>query len=250
MPLSEPGESLPVLWVPFFENAIVKLGRLQSPTPVALYYNPLLDLALFTYWEESQGRFRVASIRALPGERLANPDADVPLLPHWMTVENAPIDVLGETSAQRLDLFERAHPARERGAAHDETTFASAAAGLRAALPRLAWSAVHRAQWAAAAEPWLGPALDGIETALAAGDPAILMKTAPDTDQETAEALARLPADFIARLTLDMVLEGRGEQRLLIGSVPEDGAVYVLVACRLDGNVCTLRRFELVSLLD
>ena len=41
-------ESLSVLWRPFFANAIVKLGRLRSPAPVALYYNPLLDVAVFT----------------------------------------------------------------------------------------------------------------------------------------------------------------------------------------------------------
>ena len=33
------GESLSALWRPFFANAIVKLGRLRSPAPVALYYN-------------------------------------------------------------------------------------------------------------------------------------------------------------------------------------------------------------------
>ena len=39
---------LGVLWAPFFDNAIVKLGRLQSPAPVALFYNPLLDVGLLT----------------------------------------------------------------------------------------------------------------------------------------------------------------------------------------------------------
>ena len=34
----------------FFENAMVKVGRLNATVPVVLYYNPLLDVALFTLW--------------------------------------------------------------------------------------------------------------------------------------------------------------------------------------------------------
>ena len=67
VPLTGAEASLPVLWTPFFENVIVKLGRVQSDAPVALYYNPLLDIALFTVWERRQTQYRVTSIRALPG---------------------------------------------------------------------------------------------------------------------------------------------------------------------------------------
>ena len=77
VPFKGAEESLPALWAPFFENAIVKLGRVQSDAPAALYYNPLLDIAVFTVWERRQGQFRVASIRALPGEHLADPEAVV-----------------------------------------------------------------------------------------------------------------------------------------------------------------------------
>ena len=71
------------LWTAFFENAIVKLGRLRSPGPVALYYNPLLDVALFTLWEPDEDSYRVVSVRALPGEKLADRDAVTPLRPAW-----------------------------------------------------------------------------------------------------------------------------------------------------------------------
>ena len=81
VPLTGAEESLPVLWTPFFENAIVRLGRVQSSAPVALYYNPLLDVAVFTAWERRQRQYHVASIRALPGEHLADAKADVPSRP-------------------------------------------------------------------------------------------------------------------------------------------------------------------------
>ena len=242
-------ESLPILWSPFFENAIVKLGRLQSPAPVALYYNPLLDVALFTLWEKREGQYHVVSIRALPGERLADPGADVSPRPPWMLAEDGPIEALALTAAARLDAFRHAHPTKAQDAGHDGATFAAAAADMRAALPRLAWNAARRAQWAAETEPWLRPALTGIEEALAAHDAAALALAAPDTDADTANTLARLPAGFSARLTLDMVLAAGGRERLLIGSLPEDGDIYVFVLCRLDGGACGLRRFVLVSLL-
>ena len=45
-----------VLWGPFFANAVVKLGRLHSSAPTALYYNPLLDIAVITFWGKARGR--------------------------------------------------------------------------------------------------------------------------------------------------------------------------------------------------
>ena len=250
VPITAAEELSPALWVPFFENAIVKLGRLASPAPVALYYNPLLDVAVFTRWERWQGRYRVASIRARPGERPVAPESAVPLTPPWMAVEQGPVDALARITAARLDAFRRNHPGHARDGAAEDATFAEAAAGLRAVLPRLAWNMLRRAQAAVGAEPWLDATLAKVEEALAARDPAALAAAAPDTDAETAATLARLPAGFTARLTLDMALEGGGEHRILIGSLPEDGDVYVVVTCRLDGNGCALRSFELVSLLE
>ena len=239
VPVSGSG-TVPALWSPFFENAIVRLGRLQSAAPVALYFNPLLDVAVFTLWERRQGQYHLISIRALPGEHLVEPDVAVSAAPPWTTTQERPFDALVRIAAARLDSFRRVHPMNARDAGYDEVTFAAAAAGLRAVLPRLAWQAVRRAQWAVETEPWLGPALARIEDALASSEPAALVAAAPDTDPYTAAVLAELPVDFTSQLTLDMVLEANGEERLLIGSHPEDGDIYVLVACRLDGRcLCT-----------
>ena len=243
-------EALTVLWQPFFENAIVKLGRLRSPAPVALYYNPLLDVALLTLWERHEETYRVAVARALPGERQGNPDIDISLQPQWMAAEDGPIEALARITAARLGAFRRAHPAQHREGGEDSVTFATAAADLRAAAPRLAWNLVRREQLAADGEPWLQPALSEVEEALAARDATALTAAAPDTDAETAAAIAALPAEFTERLTLDMALDAGGELRLLIGSLPDDGAVYVFVLCRLEGDACALGRFVLASVLE
>ena len=248
IPGSVPVDVLPELWHSFFENAIVKLGRLRAPVPVALYYNPLLDIAVITVWEQKDGHYRVAVIRALPGERLAAPTAPVPDQPAWM-IDDDPITTLAGVTATRLDTFRQAHPAEAQNAAeHNGVTFAAAAANMRAALPRLLWNAGIRTQWTAEAEPWLFPALSQVDEALAARTAAALTAAAPDTDTTVADAIAGLPTAFAAHLTLDMVLPAGKEKRLLIGSMPDDGDVYLFVLCRLEGADCALRRFMLSSL--
>jgi hypothetical protein len=241
-------ESLPVLFHSFFANAIVQLGRLNAPAPVALYYNPLLDLALFTLWEKQAGSYGVTVARFLPGERLANPRADVPLMPAWMSTADGPIVALSDITTSRLTAFRRVHPWRSSEAGRDPVTFAAAAADLRAALPRLAWNAVQTTRWTDAEQPWLRPTLARVEDAFAARNPAALTTAAPDTDADTAVALAQLPAGFTAGLALDMTVEAGDADRLIIASLPEDGDIYVLILCRLASNACVLRRFLLISL--
>ena len=243
------GVSPAALWRPFFANAVVQLGRAPSPAPVALYYNPLLDVAVTTLWKKQDGGYRVASARALPGERLANPQAAVAPLPSW-TAADGPVDALARATAARLDAFRNAHPVRSAEPGRDAPAFAGAAADMRAALPRLVWNVVQGARWTEEAQPWLRPALAEVERALAARRPAALVAAAPETDAETAAALARLPPGFAAGLALDMVFEAQGGTRLLVGSLPEDGDVYVLALCRLAGGGCALRRLVLLALLE
>ena len=243
-------ERLGVLWAPFFDNAIVKLGRLLAPAPAALYYNPLLDVALLTLWERQGERYRVLWVRALPGERLAEPGAEAPLGPSWMGVEAGPMQALAQTTAARLAAFRAVHPADSREPGRDASTFASAAADFRAALPRLVWNAAQRARWTQDARPWLRPALAVIEAVLGTGEAGALRGLAPETDAEVAAALAEMPAGFARGLALDMALDIGAGEHLLIGSRPEEGDVYVLVRCLLKGGTCRLRRFGLVSLLE
>ena len=238
---------LPVLWRPFFENAIVKLGRVRAPAPVALYYNPLLDVALVTFWERREENYRIASVRALTGERLVNPGVAVPEHPEWIGADD-PAAALARISHERLSAFRRTHPAELREGGHDDVTFSAAASDMRAALPRLVWLFAIRAQWAAETDPWLIPALVMIDEALAFGDAATLLASAPDTDTDTAIALAQLPRGFVDRLTLDMTLEIGGADRLLIASSVDDGDIYAFILCRLEDGECSLSRFILLSL--
>ena len=243
-------ETLPILWRPFFANAIVKLGRLPSSAPVALYYDPLLDIAVLTFWTWEEAGYRVKSIRALPGERLASPDAAASVEPAWISAQEGAIGALADATAVRLNTFRLAQPTDASEPGRDTVTFAAAAADLRAALPRLAWHVAQRAQWTDEARPWLRPVLVGIEQALGARDPAALVSAAPDTDADTASTLAALPAGFATGLELDMALEAGESDRLLVASLAGDGDTYLLALCGLNADTCALRRFMLVSLLD
>ena len=244
-------ETLKALWRPFFANAVVKLGRLASPRPAALFYDPLLDIALLTLWERRGGGYRAVSARALPGARLEKPAAPATLRPAWMAAADDPAGALARTTAARLDAFARMHPAGAREPGRFATTFAAEAADMRAALPRLAWNAGRRLRWTDGTMPWLRGALTGIDWALASGSAAALKAAAPSTDAPTAAALAGLPAGFAGGLTLDAVLETGGEGRILIASLPEDGDIYLLALCRLDAKEgCSLGRLVLLSVLE
>lgn len=74
-------EILSAIWRPFFASAIVETARRSTPNPVALYYNPLLDIGLLTFWEHRHGDYIAISSRALPGERLSDPEVDIALAP-------------------------------------------------------------------------------------------------------------------------------------------------------------------------
>ncbi len=240
---------LPVLWGPFFENAMVKLGRLNSTVPAALYYNPLLDVALLTLWLREGDAYAVHRARALPGERLQEPRAAVSLFPAWIDTDDSPIEALATTPTERLSAFRRQHPPDANEPGRATTSFADAAENTRDVLARLAWNTAQRLEWMEAGLPWLGAVLADIETTLAARDAGRLLAAAPETDVETVEALAHLPFHFIQRLSLDMVLGTGHTDYLLIGSPPEDGGIYVLATCRLvvAQQRCALRRFALLS---
>lgn len=241
-------ESLSVLWSPFFTNAVVKLGRLRPPKPVALYYNPLLDVALVTTWEKHEGGYHVTAARALPGERLLAQNAGAPLRPKWTAAKDGPIAALRHVTATRLAAFRRAHPAEAVQVERDATTVAVAAADMRAALPRLIWNVAMRVQWAGKQAAWLEPVLHRMDAALATHDAATIRKAAPETDAATAETLAGLPTAFTTGLTLDMTIEAGGNDRLVVASAPGDGHVYAFALCRLHDGNCALQRFLLTSL--
>ena len=245
-----PDEVLPALWGPFFENAIVKLGRLNASVPVALYFNPLLDVALFTLWRRQGDAYIVHTARVLPGERLDGPGGPVSLFPVWIGEESSPPAALARIAAERLERFRRHHPADAQTPGRTMSTFADAAANARGAMARLAWNAAQRSVWTNASLPWLDATLSAIETALNSGDAALLAVTAPETDAEMAAALAQLPRDFVDRLHLDMVLGVAENGRLLVGSIPEDGGVYVFAACQVADGMCELRRIALLSVVD
>ena len=240
----------PEMWPAFFRNAMVALGRLRSPGPAALYYNPLLDVAVATNWAKEDGDWRVITAQAYPGESFGGPPRAVPPRPSWISADLGMVEALSAITASRLADFHRFHPPEAQSGARVTTSFAEDAAYARAAWPRLAWNARQHARWTSGGQAWLRPTLAKVTDTLSSGDASVIAAAAPATDAATAEAVAGLPEGLASRLTLDMILDAGGDRRLLIGSLPEDGQVYFLVMCRLEAAACSLRRIVMVSLLD
>ena len=247
------GKSVPELAATsqaIFENAVIKLGRLKSTAPVALYYNPLLDIAFISFWEKKDRLYRLVSIRILPGERLIDSNAEVPVQPEWMTASDF-IVALKDTTNKRLATFDKLHPGNAIEIKTDDVTFAAAASDMRAVQPRLSGLLAMLVLWTEEFSPWLFSVVSRIDEILTAPNATTIATEAPGTDSATAAALSRLPSDFGQNLTLDMTLEIGKSQRLLIISLPQEGDIYVLVLCELDDtNNCALHRFILLSLAE
>ena len=235
-------------WGPFFENAVIETRADDTSTPAALYYNPLLDVAVLTYWERTVSTaYRITELRVAPGERLGAADATTPAAPAWMS-SAAPVETLYETTRARRVAFTDGNMPGPRGAVDER--HASAVRDLRAAQSRLEWHALQRTEWHTGAYAWLAPTIAVMDETFAAGDAAALLSQAAGTDPETAAALVNLPAGLVARLTLDMVLDYGEDERLLVISLPDEGEIYIMAECRLlaDAGVCRPDRYVLVDL--
>ncbi len=147
-----------------------------------------------------------------------------------------------------LDTFRRQHPAAVLEAGRDPLSLDEAEQHMPPVLRRLLWNIAQITRWNERDMPWLPSVLTDIQQALTARDPVALVVSAPATDDETAAVLAELHIEFATGLALDMVLE-LPDARLLLGSLPEDGDIYVLAQCQLQAANCGLRRLILLSLL-
>ena len=76
-----------------------------------------------------------------------------------------------------------------------------------------------------------------------------MISAAPDTDQETAAVFSDLPEGFAERLRLDLILDSDERERMLSGSLPDDGDISVFILCRRTGGTCALARFIFAPLL-
>ena len=247
--LDEPYDS-PMLWRGFFENTIVKLGRLRSSEPIALYYNPLLDVALITRWGLTQGRFRVTSVEVLPGEMLGLPltsnEPGSALLPAWTNAKNG-LAALPRIASTRTDAFRKLHPVQALGAG--ASTPRDTTVHRDVTLTRILWNAAMMSQWNSATHPWLPATLTEIDRVLASRNAVTISRAAPDTDSATVKALSGLPIVFFEGLIVDMILD-TGAERVILSSLPEDGDVFLVAICKGSAHTaCALRRFVLISLL-
>ena len=197
MPGSGPRNLLPLLWGPFFENTVV---RARSAAVLSLQWLSTI-IPCWTLPCSLSGKsgtrtllsFRYAPCRV---NGLLEPGtAEASLRPQMDGSGGRPHPGATSYCAIAASLRFNGLTLRKREQmGYDDVTFAAAAADLRAALPRLVWNTVQRDQWTTESFSWLVPTLTGVETALATRNTATIKKAAPETDPDTAKAIARLPS--------------------------------------------------------
>ena len=241
-------ESLPVLFQSFFVNAIVQLGRLDSPRTGSAVLQPAA---------RSRAVHAVGEAGGEPWRQRGSLSAGrAPGRPKGRRAGPAGVDARRRQPGCRADGHHDRAPCSLSPPSPLAVIRGRARHGyLRGRRPGPAGGAASAGVERGADDPLdrCGETVAALcggahRGALAARSPGALTAAAPDTDAQTAAALARLPRGFAAGLTLDMVIEASNVDRLLIASLPEDGDVYVLVLCRLGGGTCALRRLLLMSL--
>ena len=110
---NEYAELEPMLWRLLMRGAIVKIGNLKSPTPVVLYYNPIIDVAALTVWQARPKRYDLTAIRLLPGEHLKQSSIETEAIPAWRDASD-PFETLTSTTESRLSGFKASYPVSGR----------------------------------------------------------------------------------------------------------------------------------------
>ena len=238
--------ALEAMWIPFFENALIETIQQEPAGPTAIYYNPLMDVAMYTRWEPNpEGNHRIAQLSVMPGEYLQDADATVSYLPQWMKAKD-PFAELEGISTKRLHAFRTFEEASRRNLT-DGTAYGDAADSFLVAEPRLTQSLIWRLEWRNL--DWLPLTLATIQAALNAADSDTLLAAAPDTHPETASFIMELPDGFAEKLILDLILEDGGSNRILLGSARYDGGTYVCASCEIAGNACVVGGISILTVV-
>lgn len=238
--------TVPELWSYFFKNAIVKVGAIDSETPVALYYNPLVDVGVLTFWMLNSRRFHLYKITAFPGDKLRTLDVAQGLLPGWrIQSQDSPIDRLSKYTIQTLNEFKVEYPLQKREIVETLDTDHESELQILAE-GRMMDYLIERTQ---ITEKWVKMLAQEIELILKSKSAQYIVEKAPDTPIKTANTLEKLNAQYVSQLSVDLVVSINETDRLMLMSLPQDGDQYIAVICKMRNSICNLSVIQTFSLL-
>jgi hypothetical protein len=112
-------------WSLFFKGTLVKLGRTASTEPLAVFYNPILDVAVIEGCGASNpgSSSTCQSLCAIPGETLSS-DPIKSAVPSWLSATD-PLQELSRIAGARMLAFEKAHPPNATDTVRWETSYCS-----------------------------------------------------------------------------------------------------------------------------
>jgi hypothetical protein len=104
-----------MLWSEFFKGSLTKLGNIDSRSPLIVFYNPMMDVAVFQGCEYPTGTAAPVCQRlcAAPGEVLEGTEAA--RIPGWLKQGDV-LKALQVNTAIRMTAFERYHPSNSKDA--------------------------------------------------------------------------------------------------------------------------------------
>ena len=216
------------IWSEFFKGSLLKLGGLESERPLALFYNPVFDVAVVRGCDVAVNGQPLSCdlLCALPGEALAGePVTDTP--PGWLTADD-PLRQLRQLTSMRVRAFEAAHPANGANVVQWRADYCGeklqAAAELRMIEGVRALSGLETAAFQSAIADYLQKAASEAETGQGSTDDVVLQLLLNASELSLAAAIPAGDKDWLVFL---MPNQTGWQQAVLRLSKARDGRLAI-----------------------
>ena len=238
MPITQLGkdstfqEQRPLFWSFFFRDSIVRIAMITSSTPLALYYNPLMDVVVKTTWTRvGTQRYELVEMQALPGEFVDGESAmrSATVAPYWLISQQKGLEeTLRQMTQMRLEglakrypvMGETGHALREAGKPQEVRSWQELAE------QRML---LHVVQLRSMGRPSLKGMVQSLLTNLRGIEGTSVELFSHGQGAEVKVALEKLDAQVRHQIELSGLYLSEKGQALALFSLPQDGHIYIFV---------------------
>lgn len=222
----------PIAWSIFFRDTIMKIGALKSKGPTAIYYNPLVDVAVITHWEShSARRYEIRTAYAVPGYALAQRkerSSSSSPLPEWLIAERGPVLLqLVNLAAQRLQDIASVFPIDREANQSQGRAINLNAPDLQEQSEEQVLILLDGLRRAATDRPLRG-VIEEVQMALVRGTVDDLSKISIQVDDSASQAVRGTEPEVRKQIELSAVYRSSLDTVLAFYSLPQDGHAYVV----------------------
>ena len=220
----------PLFWSMMFRDSIVRVADITSKSPLAFYYNPLIDVTVIAKWDQrGDRRYDLVDIIAVPGEYFdgVSPVPPASPMPRWLV--NQQQGLAGElrrfTQAHLKKLAERFPVASQDDRALGKSIeFQGIKKWQEPAEQRILF---HLLQLRAASHPPLKEPVERLLKNLQTADKPHILQIAEKASAPDLDALLGMDPQLRRQLELSGLYRSEDGGALLLFSLPHDGNIFL-----------------------